>query len=182
MSSPMFAARSPGVCALSGESFGKGESVFYMTVKGNSARPLGPSFQCERSSKDDGYSTGFRTVPNGTITTGHGRFRRTKTQFAWEELCNGRWTRVVVWEQLVLVSAARAAGYKTPGTETDARKGKRSVGYAHTVETPVAPVAPVASDDDVIDTTGTIVPETTALVVVEPTIEDMAKAFASWGS
>lgn len=134
--SSQFAARNKGVCALSGASFEKGEMVMFLVRHGTDEKPLGgPENQIVTSKKEDDYETGYRSVPAGTITTGNGRFRRTKTVFAVEQqVAGGRWIRVAVWSNIVIVSKAREAGYNVSGRTVIAHKGKRLVGHEHTLD------------------------------------------------
>lgn len=152
MSSRVFDVRtSAGACALCARTFASGEQAFYLTCLGASAS--GPDSQVEPSRADTNYSTGYRTVAVASSMVGRGRWRRTKTVYAWDQLvcvcthgtaCNlpSCWRRVAVWENMVHTSCARERGYRIPSGETRAERGKRTVGAAHSLAPAVDAPAP----------------------------------------
>lgn len=152
MSSRVFDVRtSAGACALCARTFASGEQAFYLTCLGASAS--GPDSQVEPSRADTNYSTGYRTVAVASSMVGRGRWRRTKTVYAWDQLvgacthgtaCNlpSCWRRVAVWENMVHTTCARERGYRIPSGETRAERGKRTVGAAHSLAPAVETPAP----------------------------------------
>lgn len=184
MSSAVFDARNDGISALTGKPFTKGTPCYFLTCQGNVALP---ARQIEASKKDTGFETGYRIVPNGTETTGYGRWRKTRTIFAWEQqVAGGRWIRVAVWSNMVPVEEAREAGFKVPGRTTTARKGKRTQGVEHVLDrasvaaTPYADLTQPQVDQEPVTNPA---PESNGVRMIDvdqaPTMEEVAAALAA---
>jgi len=185
MSSAIFAAHNAFVCALSGKTFPAGTPSFYLTCAGNVAIPAA---QIEASKKDTGFETGYRCVKTGSKEV-KGRGGRTywKPVFGFEQKIGRSWVRVVTWSNLVAVSEARERGFRVSGKTTEAMRGKRTVGHEHEVSNEVTEVEQtteeaVAEAEAMLAKINAVAPDAPMLPASEPTVEDVAKAFASWGA
>ena len=153
MSSRIFKARtthsdsSPQICGLHASSLcaanidGKevpggivaDQECYFLTCQGDQANPAA---QIQRSSKKDGYATGFRTIPSGRYKEYKDRrgIIHRKPIFKWQEQGpNGRWHDVKVWEKMVHTSCAAKLGYFVSQSHTVAFRGNRTKGHAHSV-------------------------------------------------
>lgn len=180
-----------GNCALSGKKIMRGDLCFFLVLRG--ATLTGPAAQILTSTKDEGFSTGFRSVVVGKDYSA-GRYRRPKNVYAVEEFCNGRWVRVVTWSQVVLLSEALKRGFKNPGPSKTNYKGGRTTGVEHSHDADVdvgalanvdvtLPALPAAETDE--EHVARVSAEAEAILSKiappAPTVEDVAKAFESWG-
>jgi len=134
------------------------DDMFYLTCQGD-APEVGR--QIEKSTKEDDFSTGYRTVPTGrTRVVAEGtRWERNIPIYKWQQRfdeacvsagCRAResgehWHDVTVWERLVKVTSAERLGYRVPGGRTTAMKGARTEGRLHRVdENPESPLEALA--------------------------------------
>ena len=162
MSSPVFKAKTghttenPQICGLSGRRIFKGDDIFYLTCRGDRAQPeeqvtivdyeektyrgktrMKPIYEGPNARK-------WKSVPSGNYrTVGAGTPWEKKVPiFKWQEEVDGVWHDVKTWENAVHLEEAVKRGYQVRKTKTGkiartvARKGDRTVGYAHNVGEP----------------------------------------------
>lgn len=159
----------------------QGQQCFYLTCRGDDARPVAQIEGSNRKddyetgfrqtpsgSREVGHCRRKHTSQEDCDNNGCGlgRWYRKKI-YKWQEWrcqqncgatpieCGrahaGGWHDVTVWERMVHVICAEQAGYRVPGSQTQAHRGNRTIGTAHCLsniaESPMLDLARLMEED-----------------------------------